>query len=91
MAGKALTQTSSKALAYAIDHLTKNQMADVLLDLARLQVGSEDVNEDLISVLQGWIGPILMARGDVAINLMAKHKRYVNASEQYLARQSPAK
>lgn len=82
MAGKPLTQTESKALAYAVDCLTKNQMADLLIDLAKLQVGIEDASDEAVLVtLQQWLDPIFRARGDGVVKLQIKYEQYVSASD----------
>jgi hypothetical protein len=84
MAGKPLTQTNSKAVAFAIDQLTKNQMADILIDLAKRQIGVEDPQDRfLLDQIQEWFNPIAIARGDASVNLRSKHDHFFQASAGY--------
>lgn len=79
MAGKPLTQANA-ALAYAIDGLTKNQLADIVIDLARKQIGHEDATDlDVMEMIQGWWNPIAHARLDKLTCLEHRYNQFVKA------------
>ena len=83
--GKPVTQ-GSRLVAYAIDKLSKNALADIVIDQARLSVGCEDAtDEQILAVLQSWSEPIARVRGDSRVDLAAVGKRLLASDARYRA------
>lgn len=80
MAGKAVVLTSRR-LAYAVDKLSKNALIELVVDLARGQIGAEMSDEQLATQIEEWVGPVLRERGDKPANLVAAMKR-LDANDQ---------
>ena len=55
---------ASKRLAQAIASLTKSALIDLVVDLARLEVGNHPSDERLAKVIQNWHSPVARARGE---------------------------
>lgn len=89
---KPVTQ-GSLAAAYALEKLSKNTLIDLVLDRARCETGhADDAQEaELLTIIQGWLSPIAMARGIRAPGLAAEYNRYVVSSEKYRERQAAAR
>ncbi len=77
------TVLASRLLGYAIDHLSKNTLIDLVVDRARAQIGEEASDEALADEIQNWIRPVLAARGDKPISLDAIMKRRLTSDEKY--------
>jgi hypothetical protein len=69
MAGKACVLTSRR-LAYALDHLSKNALIELVADRARAQIGAEMPDEQLAAEIQEWLNPVVRERGDRPVNLI---------------------
>lgn len=86
MAGKPITR-SSRSVARTIDVLSKNTLADVILDRIMAEVGENAPDELVLSRLQAWLEPIQIARGDKPVNLLARYSTYDAAERRYQAGQ----
>jgi hypothetical protein len=71
MAGKPITR-GSRRVAYAIDGLSKNAMADIILDRVAAEIGEGATDAEVIAHLQPWIDTILRLRGDKPLNLTGR-------------------
>lgn len=70
MAGKAIVR-GNRRVAYVIDKLSKNTLADIILDRIRAEIGDEATDEQIIDVLQRWLSPMARMRGDKILCLSA--------------------
>lgn len=87
MAGKPMG-FASVALAWTLDGLSKNTLADIVVDRARQQVGREDAtDEELVAVIQGWLSPVAIVRRDKPLNLAARYAECLASSERYISQQ----
>lgn len=72
MAGKA-SVFAGRRLHYAIDKLSKNALIDLVVDLAKLDIGEEGATEEALAAkITEWMGPISRARGDRPLDLNAQ-------------------
>lgn len=88
MAGKPITR-GSRRVAYAVDHLSKNTLADILLDRIAAEIGEEATDEEVLAHLQGWLDTIQRLRGDKPTNLAALLGRIDRADAAYQKRREP--
>jgi hypothetical protein len=82
MAGKACVLTSRR-LAYALDHLSKNALIELIVDRARAQIGLESSDEELATEINQWLAPVARERDDRPINLVALIARLDRNDEDY--------
>ena len=82
MAGKQVV-FGSPAVAYAIDQMSKNALADIILDRVIAELGDKADDIAILTLIQQWAGPALRTRGDKPANLVDAAKRYHAASEKY--------
>ncbi len=86
MAGKPITRSSGR-VAYAIDRLSKNALADIILDRVAAEIGEDASEEQVLARLQGWIDTVLRLRGDKPVSLTGALKRLERTEAAYLERQ----
>lgn len=86
MAGKSIKRGSNR-VAYVIYHLSKNTLADIVINRIKAEVG-EDSDEIILERLQQWLNPIAILRGDKPPNLVALAKRFDSASHYYQVRKA---
>lgn len=89
MAGKSITR-GSRAVARAVDELSKNTLADVVLDRIALEVGEEATDEQVLTCLQEWLEPIQRLRGDKPTNLVRRMQLFAANDAKYIERQRQA-
>ncbi len=70
MAGKPVTR-GTRHVAYAIDKLSKNALADIVLDRVAAEIGEDANDEAVLTHLQDWVNTISRLRGDRPVNLLA--------------------
>lgn len=63
MAGKPITR-ASRGVAYAIEHLSKNTLADIVLDRLAAEIGEDATDGDVVRHLQRWVDTVQRLRGD---------------------------
>jgi hypothetical protein len=68
MAGKPLVR-ASKRVARVIDELSKNCLADIVIDRVKAEIGDDATDEAVLAHLQPWIDTITRLRGDRQVNL----------------------
>lgn len=66
--GKPIKMTGRR-VAYAIDKLTKNTLADIVIDRIKAEIGEDASDEQIVAVLQRWLHPVAIVRGDKEPNL----------------------
>lgn len=86
MAGKPITRGSGR-VAYALDRLTKNTLADVVIDRVLAEVGEDATDEEILHVVQNWLRPVQALRGDRPVILLDELKRLERSEAKYLERQ----
>lgn len=79
----------SRRLAYAVDALSKNAMADMLIDraCAELPNGEDSSEAEIVAKVQGWADTILRTRRDKPVNLSGKLKQWDKYADLARARQ----
>ena len=90
MAGKPITR-ASRAVARVIDSLSKNTIADLLLDRIQGEIGDGAADEEILTNLQPTLDTIAHLRGDKPVNLIGLLKRYATSDQRYLAEMGKAK
>jgi hypothetical protein len=73
----------SKPLNCAMQNLSKNQLIDYVVDSARMFVGEDATDDQVLDYIQGRMETVWHHRGDRAVSLAEKHAAYVRASEAY--------
>lgn len=86
MAGKPITRGSGR-VAYAIDQLSKNTLADILLDRIAAEIGETATDEEVLAHLQPWLDTIQRLRGDKAVNLVGLLGRLDRSDARYRERE----
>lgn len=69
MAGKPITRGSGR-VGYAIDQLSKNTLADIILDRIAAEIGEDATDEQVLAHLQPWLDTIQRLRADKPVNLI---------------------
>lgn len=63
--GKPVTQTTERVARATIDSVSKNALADLVIDLLRQHAGNENLDgEELAQAFVEAFAPIAIARGD---------------------------
>lgn len=86
MAGKAITRASNR-VARVIDHLSKNTLADLLLDRIAAEIGEHATDEQVLAHLQPQLNTIARLRGDKPVSLAGLMQRFDGAEQRYLERE----
>ena len=81
MAGKPITR-ASRAVARVIDSLSKNTIADLLLDRIQGEIGDGAADEDVLTRLQPSLDTVARIRGDKPVNLIGLLKRFAGAEQR---------
>jgi cupin superfamily acireductone dioxygenase involved in methionine salvage len=89
MTVKPITQGSGR-VAYAIDRLSKNTLADIVLDRVHAEIGEGASDEQIMAHLQGWLETIARVRGDKAPDLVGLLTRPDRAEAKRHERQQQA-
>ena len=84
MAGKPIAR-ASRAVARVIDSLSKNTLADLLLDRIQGEIGDGADDVDILENLQPTLDTVARL-GDKPVNLMGLLKRFADSDEAYLKR-----
>lgn len=82
MAGKPVLN-ATKRVAYVIDHLSKNTMADIILDRIEAEVGADAPDDVILTQLQKWYDPVAYMREDKPINLIALAERWDYSEKEW--------
>lgn len=85
MAGKPLTQ-ATRRLARVVDHLSKNTLADILVDRIRAEIGENATDEQVLTHLQPWLETIARLRSDKPVNLLGILAKLDASDEAYRKR-----
>jgi hypothetical protein len=83
MAGKPITRGSGR-LAYAVDALSKNMLADIILDRVQAEIGEDASDEAIAAHLQPWVDTVARLRGDKTVNLQGMLARLDRNNARYL-------
>lgn len=86
MAGKPITRGSPR-VAYAIGRLSKNTLADIVLDRIGAEIGEDADDEAVLAHLQTWLDTVARLRGDKPVDLIQVKGR---ARECHLCERSVA-
>jgi hypothetical protein len=86
MAGKPITR-ASRRVAYVLGQLSKNILADILLDRIAAEIGEEASDEKVLAHLQPWLDTVTRLRGDKPVSLAGLLKRLGITEAKYLERQ----
>lgn len=84
MAGKPITR-ASRAVARVIDSLSKNTIADLLLDRIQGEIGDGAGDEEILANLQPTLDTVARLRGDKPVNLIGLLDRLAKSEQRYLA------
>lgn len=84
MAGKA-TVFADRALYQALDAMTKNEMIDLLTDIARAELGEEATNEQVMEWMQPRLNTVQSYRGKTRTHLQAVYDRRAANDLRYIA------
>lgn len=87
MAGKPITRSICR-VAYALDRLSKNTLADIILDRIAAEIGEDASDEQLLAHLQSWLDTVQRLRGDKRVNLTGLLRRHDHYQAIYRERQS---
>ena len=90
MAGKPVTRASNR-VARVIDHLSKNTLADILLDRIAAEIGEDATDEQVLAHLQPWLDTITRLRGDKTVSLDGLMRRFDGKEQRYLEREQEKK
>lgn len=82
MAGKAHV-VAGKPLAFALDSLSKNTLADMVAYVAIQELGSEATDEQLADKIQSWVNPVVAIRNDRPINIAQVMGRWHSAAKKH--------
>lgn len=85
MAGKAITR-GSRRVARVVDKLSKNTLADLVLDKIAAEIGEDATDEQVLAHLQPQLNTIARIRGDKAVNLASLMALYDRADEEHRRR-----
>lgn len=85
MAGKSMTM-ASRRLAYAVDKVSKNALADLVIDRIRIEIGDAATDEQIAATLAEWFGPVWRMRGDKPVSFVGEMERLDRNDADYLAR-----
>lgn len=85
MAGKPITR-GSRRVAYALDALSKNTLADLLLDMVQAEIGDGADDESIVAAIQPRLETVARLRGDRPVSLTGLLKRYDDTEARYLTR-----
>ncbi len=84
MAGKAMV-FGGPALSLAMNNLTKQALADIVVDRATAELGEGATDSQIAALVQTWADPVLRARGDKPISLADLLNLWLTQAEQQLA------
>lgn len=70
MAGKPIVCGSTR-IAYVMHHISKNTLADIILDRIGAEIGEDATDEQVLACLQPWLETVARLRGDRPISLTA--------------------
>ena len=85
MAGKPMA-TASRALAMAVDVLSKNTLADIVVDRIRAEIGEHATDEQVAKTLERWAHPVATLRGEKTPGVTARLRYIASKDADYLAR-----
>jgi len=88
VAGK-LPVLSSSQLAYALDQMSKNALADIVVDMARASVGENAPEDDVIAFIQSHASAVQRLRGDKPLSLAAAIKKHETYRQHYINKTGP--
>jgi hypothetical protein len=86
MVGKPITR-GSRRVADLVDRLSKNTLADIVLDRVGAEIGEDATDEQVLAHLQRWLDTVLRLRGDRPLNLLAVQGGLDRAEARYLGRE----
>lgn len=84
MAGKRVVRGSA-IVAYALDQLSKNALADIVLDLVQGEIGDGASDEAIFERLQPAVDTVTRLRGDKPVNLAGVSRRLARHEARYLS------
>ena len=79
---------ASPRLAYALDQMSKNALADLVVDLVRGSVGEHADEQDVAASLQPFVDAVLRVRNDKAVSLDAAMRKHDHFQEVFRQRQA---
>ena len=85
MAGKAVTR-GSRRVARVLDDLSKNTLADLVLDFVQGDIGDGADDEAILTALQPRVDAIAAMRGDRPIDLLRRLCQFDASERRYLAK-----
>lgn len=80
----------SPPLDFAMDKASKNQLIDLIADLARGELGERASDEQVIDWLQSRLATVWQYRGDKGYSLYDRYANYVEAAYEYQRTHKPA-
>ena len=78
---------ASRRLAYVLESYSKHALLDLIADRARGELGEHAHDEDVMALVQSWMHPVAVRRGDKEIDLHAIDKKRERIEAEYRARQ----
>lgn len=85
MAGKPLVLVS-RPMAYAVDVISKNTLAELVIDRIRIEIGEDASEESIASTLEQWLSPVCRERGDKVPPVSARLRQVYAAIDEYRQR-----
>ena len=74
MAGKPITKASDR-VAWALSQVSKNTLADMVLQVVLKEVGKDASDLQILARVQKWLDPVQRSRGDTPIDLIGVLQR----------------
>ena len=75
----------SRAVAYAVESLSKTLIADVLINRVYAELGYDGITDDaILAKLQTWFKPVAILRGDKMPSLKRRKMYFDKTEKKYL-------
>ncbi len=78
--------TANRALAWAVDALSKNALADIVVDRIRAEIGEDATDEQIAAMLERWAHPVSVLRGEKTPNVAARLRKIAESDQAYRQR-----
>jgi len=75
---------ATRGVAFALDSLSKNTLIDFLADLANSTLGMDAKDETKLELIEQWLEPVQIARGDNPTKLLARLQRLQASDRKYV-------
>ena len=77
---------ASRAMAYAIDALSKNALADIVVDRIRAEMGEDATDQQVAETIERWSHPVAVVRGEKSPGIVTRLNKIANSDAAYKLR-----